>query len=307
MNICQNKPGIEFEFVSPVNILSENSDCDTLSVICSFMLSLDYENYDGVILTHGSDTLSFTSSILGMMLSWVKIPIVITAANYVLSSPKSNGKDNFTASLDFIKSFHEGHHSNAGVFVIWKNENEEVSVHISTRLNEADPYLDCFQSFGGVPFGYMKNGIFKRIESPLNPISTFPNPQTEFLRGKNIALKNDILLIRGYVGLDFDCIDLKGKSAVVFKLYHSATACMSGKSTSFSEFCKRCFKSGVDVYIYSAKQRGYIYRSAKDISQRVQPMYNINTSSAYTKLLIAYSLNIKEILNSTVFYENLPG
>ena len=111
MNICQNKPGIEFEFVSPVNILSENSDCDTLSVICSFMLSLDYENYDGVILTHGSDTLSFTSSILGMMLSWVKIPIVITAANYVLSSPKSNGKDNFTASLDFIKSFHEGHQS----------------------------------------------------------------------------------------------------------------------------------------------------------------------------------------------------
>lgn len=306
LNLYQNNTDIEFDCISPFNILSENATCDTLSKICSFMLSADLEKYDGVIVTHGSDTLSFTSAALGLALSWVKIPVVITAADCVLTMPESNGRDNFKACVDFIKGFFNGEHSNCGVFTIWKNRGESIKVYISTRLNEADGYLDSFSSWGGEPFGIIENGHFKRFDSAINPITTKPCEKTIFLKNKEIDFKNDILLLQSYVGLDFNAIDISGKSAVLLKLYHSATACTDGDNTSFLKFAERCFKNGTDVYIFPAKNSQYIYKSAEELnSNAIIPMFNINTTSAYSKLLLAYAIGNKDIIVENLFYESL--
>ena len=306
IEIYKNRTDIEFECISPFNILSENSTCETLSEICSFMLSIEFEKYDGVIITHGSDTLSFTSALLGLVLSWVRIPIVITAADYVLTIPESNGWDNFKASVDFIKGFSDATHSNTGVFTIWKNHGENVKVYISTRLNEADGYLDSFSGWGGVPFGTMENGSFKRADSEINPLHTEPCEKTAFLKNRDIRFKNDIILIQSYVGLNFDSVDIKEKSAVLLKLYHSATACTQGRNTSFLKFAERCFENGTDVYVYSAKKSEYIYKSAEEFKFRdIVPMYNINTSSAYSKLLLSYATGEKGIICRNLFYESL--
>ena len=126
LDICSDYDSTEFEYLSPFNILSENANCNTLTRICNFMLDIDYEKYDGVIITHGSDTLAYTSAMLGFVLSWVKIPVVITAADYVLTLPQSNGTENFKASIDFISDFVNGIHNNTGVFTVWKNKGESI-------------------------------------------------------------------------------------------------------------------------------------------------------------------------------------
>lgn len=305
LDLYKDRTDVEFECISPFNILSENLDCDTLSRLCSFMLSIDFEKYDGVIVTHGSDTLSFTSAMLGLALSWVRIPIVITAADCVLTMPESNGMDNFNASVDFIRDFYDGEHSNTGVFTIWKNHGENVRVYISTRLNEADGYLDSFSGWGGIAFGTIENGSFKRYDSKINPQSTKPCEKTAYLKGKEIRLKSDVMLLQSYVGLDFNSVDINGKSAVLLKLYHSATACTQGENTSFSIFADRCAKNGTDVYIFPAKKSEYIYKSAEGLnSGTVVPMYNINTASAYSKLLLAYAVGDMDIIGSNLFYES---
>ena len=309
LNICSEYNNIDFEYISPFNILSENSTCNTLSQICNFMLNIDFSKYTGVIITHGSDTLGYTSAILGLALSWVKIPIVVTAADYVLTSPNSNGTVNFKASVDFISDFANGLHSNGGVFTIWKNRGEDVKVHISTRLNEADGFTDSFTSWGGSEFGIIKDGHFIRTDNAVNPECTIPCEKTAFLKGKNTAFNNDILLLNSYVGLDFDSISVSGKSAVLLRLYHSATFCNDGTETSFLRFADRCIKNGVDVFVYSAKRTEYKYKSAESVGNfDIVPLYNINTTSAYCKLLLAYSVEDKhrsEIISDTLFYENL--
>lgn len=305
MDICKDYPNIEFEYISPINYLSENATCDTLSEICNFMLNIDFQKYDGVIITHGSDTLAYTSAMLGMVLSWVKIPIAITAADYVLTSPKSNGIHNFRASIDFIKDSTSNLHNNTGVFTIWKNNDENVKVYISTRLNEADGRLDKFSSWGNAEFGTMENSHFKRNSNVINPDFTISCKNTVFLKGKKLNFKNNVLLLQSHVGFDFDSVNIEGKSAVIFKLYHSATACTVGDKTSFLKFAKKCSENNVDVYVYPVKKMDYKYKSTENIKNIIS-LYNINTSSAYCKALLAYAVDYQhreEIIKENLFYE----
>lgn len=53
-------PDIDFEIQSPYQMLSENNTCENLRKLASFFLSVDYNQYDGIIVTHGTDTLQYT-------------------------------------------------------------------------------------------------------------------------------------------------------------------------------------------------------------------------------------------------------
>lgn len=297
---------VVFECVSPINILSENSTPHTLAQICSFMLSVRYENYDGVIVTHGSDTLNYTSALLGMALSWVEIPIVVTAADYVLELPYSNGLNNFRASVDFIKCFHMGLHSNCGVFTVWQNPGEEAKVYISTRLNEADGYNDFFTSWGGTAFGTVVNGIFKRIDNSINPEQTKNNSVLSYLKNQNLSFENNVLLLHSYPGLDFNAFSLHGKRAVLLNMYHSATVCIEGDDTSFLKFIEKCNENKISVFVCSAKLSQYTYKtSRKMLDKNVISLYNIGICTAYTKILLSYGIGA-DIMKYNLFYESLP-
>ena len=72
-----------FDVKQPLNILSENIDVRHWEKLLNFIYSQDISEYDGIIITHGSDTLSYSSAMLGIMLNGLKIPVAITAADKV--------------------------------------------------------------------------------------------------------------------------------------------------------------------------------------------------------------------------------
>ncbi len=42
----------------------------------------DYDNYDGFVITHGTDTMAYTSSALTYMLQGLNKPVVMTGSQY---------------------------------------------------------------------------------------------------------------------------------------------------------------------------------------------------------------------------------
>ena len=50
--------------------------------------------YDGIVLTHGTDTMAYTSSILSFMIKNLSKPVVITGAQTPLTENKNDGKKN---------------------------------------------------------------------------------------------------------------------------------------------------------------------------------------------------------------------
>ena len=65
--------------------------------------SIDTALYSGVILTHGSDTLAYTSALLGMYFRHFDIPLFIIASNKPIGEKGSNGLFNFTSAVGLIK------------------------------------------------------------------------------------------------------------------------------------------------------------------------------------------------------------
>ncbi len=276
------------EYAFPFNMLSENATAESLSELAEFMLSLDYEKYDGVIVTHGSDTLAYTASLLSAALSWVKVPIVITAANYVMTDQRSNAANNLRAAYLFIKSFNV--HQRCGVYAAWKNDGESTQIHFGERLMEADEN-DRFRSFGGLPFGRIDGERYIEI-SPC--VSRFGNAAA-FLRNRKIRLSQTVLPIHSYPGLDFSKIDTADKDAVLLKLYHSATACTAGEHTSVKALIEICRQTHTDLYMIPKKNGSYIYSTEKALKNScVHYISGMSEYAAYTLLMLAYSLKDDE-------------
>lgn len=57
------------------------------------------EGFEAVVITHGTDTLAYTSSMLSFMLLGIPIPVVLTGAQYPIAYPDSDGKTNLTNAI----------------------------------------------------------------------------------------------------------------------------------------------------------------------------------------------------------------
>lgn len=299
---------VEFEVIQPLNILSENMNLQFLSRIARVMWEIPYEKYEGVIMTHGSDTLSYTSAMLGMLLCYVPVPVVLTASNYPLGEAKSNGLANFRSAVELILT-----RLFKGVFSIYQNGQGENNVYLATRLTEADAYLDQFGGFGGVPLGRIKEGVFEYEESAVNPTFLQIREKRAAITERCPVFERQVLMLKAYPGLDYRMIDLKEKPAAVLHcLYHSATACTEGKNHSILEFMDRCKEKGIPVYAASAKQAGgKKYVTAKAIRDNgAVLMENISPEAAYAKLLLLYNSEpageLEKRLEETIYFENLP-
>lgn len=55
--------------------------------------------YEGVIITHGTDTMAYTSSMLSFMLLDIPVPVVLTGAQQPIVRPDSDGRKNLRDAL----------------------------------------------------------------------------------------------------------------------------------------------------------------------------------------------------------------
>lgn len=57
------------------------------------------EGYDGIVISHGTDTMAYTSAVLRKMLSGTPIPVIITGSQRPFYSENSDGKSNLMNAL----------------------------------------------------------------------------------------------------------------------------------------------------------------------------------------------------------------
>lgn len=297
----------EFEVIQPMAILSENMGLETWSRLCRVMWEIPYEKYAGVIVTHGSDTLSYTSALLGLLLGHVEIPVVLTASNYPLGEKGSNGLTNFRSAVELIRTG-----LLRGVFTVYQNRKGENIVYLATRLTEADGYLDQFGSFGGVAFGRMEDGKFCYISNAVNPGLSQLMERRGRIAEHCPCFEKNILFLRPYPGFDYESIDLSKKpAAVLHGLHHSSTACVEGKTGSLLWLLDKCRKAHIPVYAASVKDAvGRNYESARKLLEKgAIPMENISPEAAYAKLLLLYNLyaeGARERAGEVFYFEHLP-
>lgn len=299
--------GIAFDVKIPFQSLSENFTPKQWEQLCETLYNIEWKEYQGIVIAHGTDTLSYTCSLIGMLFAHAPIPIIFVASNYPLEEPKSNGLNNFKCAVEFIKK-----RMVKGVFTIFQNDRGENIVYLSTRLVESDTYTDQFTSYGMRPLAMVKEEEVEFYEEEPNPSIKQLNQRRQPLINNKIAFQNEVLLLRSYPGLDYTYINLDKKpKAILHYLYHSATGCTQEGRYGLVDFIKKCKIEDIPVYVASFKDKNNKnYVTANEIIKAgAVPMYNISLEAAYTKIWIAYNQKEKEpeqIIANNIFYEQLP-
>src|SRR5690554_4742477 len=96
------KEQVKFDVLQPLRILSENIVPQDWITLIKCLDSVKLNKYIGIIITHGSDTIPYTSAAISYAYNHTPIPIVLVASNYPLEDERSNGLRNFTDAIDFI-------------------------------------------------------------------------------------------------------------------------------------------------------------------------------------------------------------
>ena len=92
---------IEFEIKSLNPLLDSANSCQTQWQQIAEVIAKNYSNYDGFIVLHGTDTMSYTASMLSFILNPLSKPIIFTGSQLPINDPKTDGWNNIFGSFAF--------------------------------------------------------------------------------------------------------------------------------------------------------------------------------------------------------------
>jgi len=64
------------------------------------VIETNYEEYDGFVILHGSDTMAYTASALSFLLENLNKPVIITGSQLPLGVLRTDGRDNFITAIE---------------------------------------------------------------------------------------------------------------------------------------------------------------------------------------------------------------
>lgn len=254
----KNIKDAEFSFYEPFTILSENLSATEINSLISVVKDVAKKDFDGIIVTHGTDTLTFTACALSFALGSECIPTVLVSSNFPLDDTRANGHDNFALAVEHIANKKQ-----KGVVISYKNRNEAPKIwNPLTALS----YLE-----GDDRLFSLENGKEKKI---------LP---TDFTLCEN----HNILVLNPHPGDSFS-YSIKGVKAVILRPYHSGT--LNTENEKFKRFCMKANAKNIPVFVVNYPEGATYESSALFTELGIIPLENSTFASVFMKLWIGISL-----------------
>lgn len=274
----------DYDTADPYSELSENNTGAHIRMLSRCVKDNLCKDYDGIVVTHGTDTLQYSAVALGYALGCGSIPVCLVSANRPIEHELSNALDNLHAAICFIKT-----RAGRGVFVPYRNDNsDKVCVHRATRLLGAKAFSDEVSSvFEGIygyfdeEFNFVKNDGYSESADDIEPFEL-----------SALGERSDsILVLFSYPGMVYPRLD-KGVKYILLNSYHSGT--VDTFSREAREFFDEAKERGICVYV-TGVTGGPKYESASVFSELgIVPLKNISPVAAYVKLwILSQSVGIR--------------
>lgn len=287
-----DKENVNFIPSVPFQILSEQMQGHFLEALIKHIKErLQEDSYDGFIVLHGTDTLAYTSSILGYVFSYISIPLVIVSSDFPLNDSRANGLNNFIYAVKFICNINKN-----GVFVSYQNKNGLPTIHYGTRLLQQMPCSASVYSVKNAIYGqYTSDNNFCTFDDYIDYTSkNLLHPDTEV----HLYQSSSILKLEACVGLKYPDVLPSETKAVLFNCYHSGTLCAEDSLLSLANQTK---EKSIPFYLTGCYSEGTSYDSEK-----IYDKYNMivlrdcSPIACYCKawLILCNNLNWKYMLES---------
>ena len=266
--------GLDFEYdtAEPYTELSENFTGEHIRALIAEVKCGLKGDYDGIIVTHGTDTLQYSAAALGYALGLDTIPVLLVSANAPIEDSRSNGLANLRAAVRFI-----GLRAGLGVFTVYSDGCDGTLVHRATRLLPPKAFSDECASIFGQSFGRFN----EKFEYAKNADFYERADETDVISAEHLSERSKgILMLTPYVGMMYPSLD--GIKWIVMNTYHSGT--LDVKSESALRFFGKARELGATVFAVGTTEELCYASSAEFSKLGIIPLDNISPPAAYMKL-----------------------
>lgn len=167
----------------------------------------NYDNYDGFVVLHGTDTMAYTASALSFILRNLSKPVILTGSQLPIGVLRTDGKENIITAIEIAAAKEKGMAIVPEVCIYF--ENKLFRGNRTTKINAEN--FRAFQSANypplaevGISIKYNRDAILPCVSNlPLEFYSNFDNHIAilKLFPGMNRAFIDSILGISGLKGL----------------------------------------------------------------------------------------------------------
>ena len=199
----------------------------------------NYSSYDGFVILHGTDTMSFSASALSFMLGDITKPVVFTGSQLPIGMLRTDGKENLISSIEIAASKDPYGHPMV----------PEVCIYFESQLyrgNRTTKYTaENFRAFRSANYPVLAEvGIHIKFNTAF---IRYPDDWSRPLRPV-YSLDPSVLIIKVIPGMKHEILDamvsIPGTRAIILETYGSGNA-PSGKW--FTDTLKKAIDRGLIV------------------------------------------------------------
>lgn len=200
---------------TPFTKLSENMTPDDWVIIAQAVHEAIKNDVDGVLITHGTDTLVYSASALSFLIQRIPIPVAFTGALTPADQDESDAPGNLKASLCFLSKTEL-----TGSFIVFRGEKGSIhKITYAPYTREMNTHGTTYKTAAPMPIGVIENNKITYHNTLNLPYSESPTVK------KKVC--SDHVLWQFHPGFDPDAqaktaLD-HDKKAVIIDPYHSRT------------------------------------------------------------------------------------
>ncbi|SHF40524.1 asparaginase [Bacteroides luti] len=181
------------------------------------IINYNYDNFDGFVILHGTDTMAYTASALSFMLENLSKPVILTGSQLPIGVLRTDGKENLITAIEIAAAKIDGKAIVPEVCIFF--ENHLMRGNRTTKINAEN--FNAFRSFNYPPLARVGIHIKYEPSRILRPDDSRPL-KPHFLFDSNVVI---LTLFPGIQeSIVSSILHAPGLKAVVLKTFGSGNA-----------------------------------------------------------------------------------